>query len=71
VNKTSVRPVRGRRAGGPFGQGLYFKNVYISKDLGNAIISLNRTYFVNFKLDCKPKELLQEMQYNPDHPSPD
>jgi hypothetical protein len=31
------------------------------KDLGDGIIFLRRTYSVNFKLDCKPEELLQEI----------
>jgi hypothetical protein len=42
-------------------RGLNLKDVCISKDLGVGIFFLRSTYSVNFKLDCKPKELLQEI----------
>jgi hypothetical protein len=37
------------------------KAIYISKDFGDENIFKERTYFVNFKLDYKVKELLQEI----------
>jgi hypothetical protein len=36
-------------------------NKDISKDLGDEIIFLRRTYCVNVKLNCKPKGMLQEI----------
>jgi hypothetical protein len=47
-------PVRGGKKG-PLTRASSSKDVYISKDLGDEIILLKRTYSVKFKLDCKPK----------------
>lgn len=52
---------------GAFFPGLKFegisssKDAYISKDLCYEVIFLERARSVDFKLDCRPKELMQEI----------
>jgi hypothetical protein len=42
-------------------RGLKLKGYIISKDPGDEIVFLKRTYSVNFKLDFKPKEFLKKI----------